>query len=235
MERDESVRVATFNIRHGRVGHHWPSLPWRLRDGVRLLDADICGLQEVDRRVVRSWFVDQPALTAKALRAGTPAFALARRFLGGDYGNALLARGAVSDVQVISLPLGVKPEPRVVLVATVHHSWLHARVAVTHLQNHTDDARLQLQTLAGLLGDDLPAIVMGDLNLHPDDVAPALEAAGYTVAGGANSSPVDDPYQRIDHVAVRGLRIEQVDVPRPPVSDHRPVIVTLVPGDSQAR
>jgi endonuclease/exonuclease/phosphatase family metal-dependent hydrolase len=219
--------LATFNVRHGRVGARWPSLPWRLREGVRLLDADVAGLQEVDVRVCRSWFVDQAALAARALGADHHEFALARPFLGGRYGNALAVRGTIADTSIVVLPPGVKPERRVALVSTVHCDWLHARVAVTHLQNHDDDAAAQLAVLAGLLGEDLPAIVMGDLNLHPDVVDPVLEAAGYTVAGGPNSSPVDDPWHRIDHVAVRGLGIVGVEVPGSAASDHRPLVVEV--------
>lgn len=229
MRTPRPIRLATFNLRHGRVGAHWPSIPWRLRQGIQRLDADVAGFQEVDVRVCRSWFVDQAALAARALGAGAHEFGLARPFLGGRYGNALTVRGSISETSVVVLPPGVKPERRIALVSTVRCQWLHARIAVTHLQNHDADAAAQLAVLAGLLGEDLPAIIMGDLNLHPDVVDPVLEAAGYTMAGGPNTSPVDDPWQRIDHVAVRGLHIETVEVPRPPVSDHRPVIVTVTP------
>ena len=33
---------------------------------MRVLDADIVAVQEVERRVIRSWFADQPALIARA-------------------------------------------------------------------------------------------------------------------------------------------------------------------------
>ncbi len=224
------IRLATFNLRHGRVGAHWPSLPWRLRQGTALLDADVVGFQEVDRRVFRSWFVDQAAVGARALGAIDHAFAAARPFgPGGRYGNALAVRGWIHDQQTVGLPGGIKPERRVALVASVDCSWLRACVLVTHLQNHTADADAQLRALPDLLPGEGPAIIMGDLNLNREEVQPVLEEAGFTVAGGAHSSPVDNPYQRIDHIAVRGLDIVSVDVPRPPVSDHRPVIVTVEP------
>jgi endonuclease/exonuclease/phosphatase family metal-dependent hydrolase len=40
-------------------------------------------------------------------------------------------------------------------------------------------------------------------------------------------SGTEQPLRRIDHIAVRGFAIGSVRAPRPPVSDHRPVIASL--------
>lgn len=231
MTSTRPIRIATFNIRHGRVGRHWPSLPWRLRQGVALIDADIIGLQEVDRHVVRSWFMDQASFAARSQGALDHAFATARPFgPGGRYGNALTTRGWIHGQRTVELPVGTKTERRVALLATVDCRWLSARVLVTHLQNHDGDATAQLEDIPALLPPDGPAVIMGDLNLPSTAVRPVLEGAGFTLAGGGHSSPADNPYQRIDHIAVRGLDIVEVEVPRAPVSDHRPVVATVVPA-----
>lgn len=227
----DALRLATFNVRHGRVGRHWPCLPWRLRLGIEQLEADVVGLQEVDNRVFRSWFLNQAELARQAARADLGVFGSARRFgPGGRYGNALVAEGHLLDHEVIELPGRPRAERRVAIVATLELPALDGArlvVANTHLQNHHDHALDQLRFLTErLVGEPEPKVLMGDLNLHPEDVAPVVESAGYALAGGGNSSGVDDPWHRIDHVAVAGLAIESVDVPRPPVSDHRPVIVT---------
>jgi endonuclease/exonuclease/phosphatase (EEP) superfamily protein YafD len=69
---------------------------------------------------------------------------------------------------------------------------------------------------------------MGDLNLRPPDIAGMISAAGFTLAGGGPTEPAHDPVQQIDHIAVRGLTVEHGTVGGAPVSDHRPLIATLV-------
>jgi endonuclease/exonuclease/phosphatase family metal-dependent hydrolase len=229
--------VATFNIHHGRVGAHWPCLPWRLRAGIRLLDADLIALQEVDRRVVRSWFVDLAELARQAARAGAVTFARARWFgPGGQYGNALVSRGTIGAVDVVHLPVGGGREPRLAIVARAEVAGERVVVVSTHLQTKRSEAIEQLHFLVARLAEEQgPVLLCGDFNLHPDDVAPIVAAGGFELAGGANSSGVDHPWHRIDHIAVRGGTILAVDVPRPPVSDHRPVIATVrVAGRSAA-
>jgi len=63
------VRVATFNILHGRAVTSGQVVEADLRAAARELDADIVGLQEVDRFQPRSGGVDQTAVVADALGA----------------------------------------------------------------------------------------------------------------------------------------------------------------------
>jgi endonuclease/exonuclease/phosphatase family metal-dependent hydrolase len=222
------LRLATFNIRHGRVSRHLPCLPWRLSEGVRRLDADIVGLQEVDRRVFRSWFGAQVAIARRALDADAGAFAHARWFGGGHYGNGLAVRGSITHSRTVELPHRPGREPRVALMALVDTHGIAVHVAVTHLQNEVSQAIDQLQFLTDLLASEpAPKVLLGDLNLDTEDVAPIVQAAGLTLASGGNSSGIDRPWHRIDHIAVAGMVIDEVKLPRPPVSDHRPVIATV--------
>lgn len=236
-------RVATFNIHHGRVGAHWPYVPWRLRAGVSMLDADVLGVQEVDRRIVRTYFMDQSELCRRAARATASVFGYARWFGPlGRYGNSLVVRGGVTHREVFDLPVEEGRERRVAILAEAWVQGHRLMVAVTHLQNHEPEALAQLgflmDRLARLSG---PVLLLGDLNLHPPEVTSIAEPAGFTVAGGGNSSGVDNPWHRIDHIVAKGMVFEHVDVPRPPVSDHRPVIATVrldtadPPGPAWAR
>jgi endonuclease/exonuclease/phosphatase family metal-dependent hydrolase len=135
------VRVATFNLLHGR----------RLSDGAtraedllavgRALDADLVALQEVDRGQDRSGCVDQAAVVADALGAGwwrfvpalegTPGGAWSPSYVddgttltGPAYGIALLSRYPVSSWQVrrfgpapVGMPLHVAGRRGLVAVA----------------------------------------------------------------------------------------------------------------------
>ncbi|HUQ40008.1 MAG TPA: endonuclease/exonuclease/phosphatase family protein, partial [Acidimicrobiales bacterium] len=59
------LRIATFNIEHGR-GPDGSFDPGRLANALALLDADVLGLQEVDVNVARSQRADQVRLAADA-------------------------------------------------------------------------------------------------------------------------------------------------------------------------
>jgi endonuclease/exonuclease/phosphatase family metal-dependent hydrolase len=63
------VRVATFNLLSGRSVTDGQVRAADLRDAAAALDADVVGLQEVDRAQERSGGVDQTALVAEALGA----------------------------------------------------------------------------------------------------------------------------------------------------------------------
>jgi endonuclease/exonuclease/phosphatase family metal-dependent hydrolase len=67
-------------------------------------------------------------------------------------------------------------------------------------------------------------VLLGDLNLPPDAVEPALAAAGYLVAFTGPTFPVRTPRTRIDYVAVEGLRLVSAEVLETPLSDHRAVV-----------
>ena len=217
------MRVATWNIRHGRPQHGFASNR-RLAAGVRALDVDVLAVQEVERRVIRSWFADQPALIARAARATARAYAPARGLavIGSD-GVALCARGEIRRHEVLSLP-PEEGQPRVALLAEL----ADVTVVTTHLQNEEHEARRQLEWLLGRLQSiDGPCVLLGDLNLRPPDIEAMVTAAGFALAGGGPTEPAHDPVQQIDHIAVRGLKVEHVAVGEAPVSDHRPLIAEL--------
>jgi endonuclease/exonuclease/phosphatase family metal-dependent hydrolase len=217
------VRVATWNIRHGRPQRGFASNR-RLADGVRALDVDVLAVQEVECRVIRSWFADQPRRIALAAGSRERAYAPARRLaiIGSD-GVALCVRGALRGHEVLSLP-HEEGQPRVALLAALDD----VTVVTTHLQNEEHEARRQLDwLLTRLQSVDGPCILMGDLNLRPDDISEMVTAAGFTLAGGGPTEPAHAPTQQIDHIAVRGLTVAHVEVGNAPVSDHRPLIAEL--------
>jgi endonuclease/exonuclease/phosphatase family metal-dependent hydrolase len=227
------LRAATFNVHHGtRPGvRPWP---WRtvpqLRASVAALDADIIGTQEIDRFSARSWFVDQARLVARAAAAPAWHFALARRILGGQYGNAIAVRGTIESHEVFALPKPAGTEPRVAqfAAATVRGSTI--TVVNTHLQNGDDPAALlQLDALLAEVARTRtgPVVLLGDLNLAPEQFAPVLAAAGFVLPPETKSVPWDDPVVQVDVVAVAGGAALDAAALEVPTSDHRPVVATL--------
>lgn len=113
------MRLATFNILHGRSPSDGTVDLDRLRAAVRELDPDILALQEVDRDQPRSHLADLTAVAGEAMGAvsqrfaaalsGTPGatwIAAAERDLPGEasYGVALLSRYPARSWQVLRLP-----------------------------------------------------------------------------------------------------------------------------------
>ncbi|MEY2423339.1 MAG: hypothetical protein QOI95_3406 [Acidimicrobiaceae bacterium] len=191
---------------------------------MRALDADVLAVQEVDFRVIRSWFADQPALIARAALAAGRAYAPARglAIIGSD-GVSLSARGQLRRHEVLDLP-HEEGQPRVALLADVDG----VIVVTTHLQNEEHEAHRQLEWLLTRLEQETgPCILMGDLNLRSHDIEDMITGAGFALAGGGPTEPAHDPVQQIDHIAVRGLTVENVKVGEAPVSDHRPLIAEL--------
>lgn len=226
---ERPLRVATFNIRHGLADGRHVARPWEVRASAGRLDADVAGFCEVDRRVLRSGFTDQARLLADGFRATGSAFGTARR-LGrwGAFGNLLAVRDALEDVEVVPLPDASGKERRCAVLGTAVVCGFRVRVAVTHLQPHTTTATTQLgEVVEALRRFDGPAVLLGDFNLHPEQVAPVVEAAGMALADGPPTFPRHAPRARIDHLAVRGLSIVDVAVPDLGISDHRPLVVTL--------
>src|SRR3954470_6303556 len=114
------IRLATFNILHGRSVHDGAVHTDRFVDSIKQLDPDILALQEVDCDQPRSGNADLTAVAAEAMGAvshrfvaainGTPGatwMAATGREQPGSaaYGIALLSRFPVRSWQVIRLPV----------------------------------------------------------------------------------------------------------------------------------
>jgi endonuclease/exonuclease/phosphatase family metal-dependent hydrolase len=113
------MRIATFNILHGRSLRDGEVRLDRLRDAVKELDADILALQEVDCDQPRSDLADLTRVAAEAMGAVSHRFVAALAGTPGatwiaatgseqpgsaTYGIALLSRYRARSWQVLRLP-----------------------------------------------------------------------------------------------------------------------------------
>jgi len=229
------VRIASFNIHGGQLGGR-PNLPPLVAACIDL-DADILGLQEVDRRRRRSAFADQAKVVARGMACDHVYGPTRLRIVRGQYGNALIARGTIKDVEIPALPdSGTNQQRRAAVLARVVTGDVHVSVAVTHLSHHPkrldhlpDEAPDQLAAVLEWLRErPAPRILMGDFNMQPPRVEPILAEAGFEIAPTGPAYPVDDPKIQLDYLAVDGLDIESAGIaPINNVSDHRPIVAKV--------
>jgi len=199
------------------------------------LDADLIALNEVDRGWLISGAPD--LLTTYALATGLePVFGPASDEV---WGNALLTRFPVLEVQRARLPQGRDPLTRSALTVVVElPDGSPLAVVVTHLSNidRQGDTRLpQAQTLAAIVARmrerGIPTIVAGDLNARPGDpelgVLEDLELSRVLPANRLTFPDVA-PRVQIDHVLIPpGIGLLRASTLPTGLSDHRFVVVEL--------
>jgi endonuclease/exonuclease/phosphatase family metal-dependent hydrolase len=113
------MRIATFNILSGRSPEDGRVDERRFTEAIAMLDADLLGLQEVDRNQPRSQHADLTALAAEAMGAPEHRFVAALAGTPGStwsaatgdeqpdaaaYGVAFLSRYPVLGWEVVRLP-----------------------------------------------------------------------------------------------------------------------------------
>jgi endonuclease/exonuclease/phosphatase family metal-dependent hydrolase len=160
-----------------------------------------------------------------------------------QFGNVLLSRTPLRDVEVVELPYGAGPQQRSALTAVVDGpEGTPVRVTAVHLQHRDENTptRLdQLATLEAALPDDGPSLLGGDLNAEPGSPeVQALADAGWTsavdTAGDPDvlTHPSDDPTVRIDWLLGRGgVTFADTHVLDDTSSDHLAVVTVVRLGD----
>jgi len=230
--RLEDVRFVTFNIHHGTVGRRGPVDAELLAEVCAGFEADVIALQEVDRRTYRTGRVDLAAVVAGRC-AMAHVFGPSRWLPGGEYGNALLVRGAIAEPAVHRLPRvpagALWQEPRTALGATVTVDGASLWVAVTHLGVPKVTNGPQLEHLLRLASSEgSPAVVLGDFNRSAGAVAPHATAWGFDLAKHGPTFPVHEPKRAIDHVLTTpGRVVVSAEVRSTVISDHAALIVDL--------
>src|ERR1700712_2919252 len=252
------MRVATFNILHGRTVGGGVDLD-RLRASVPALDADVLALQEVDVEQERSGRADLTAVAAEAMGAvahrfvaaisGTPGatwMAATGEELPGTagYGIALLSRYPVVSWQVLQLPrvpfrfpmyapgsrrvTVVDEEPRTAVIALLQTPWGQVTFANTHLSFVPGWNRRQLRRLV----DDLKGFPGPRMLAGDLNLRPSAVArsTGMRSLGRAATFPAGSPRRQIDHIVTDDsrLRVRRCEAPLMPISDHRPLVVDVV-------
>ena len=251
------MRVATFNILHGRTLGDGVD-PQRLRDCVRRLDPDVLALQEVDFEQPRSDRADLTTAAAEAMGAVEHRFVAAISGTPGAtwmaatgheqpgtaaYGIALLSRFPVASWQVVRLPripmrfpmylpgpnrvMVVNEEPRAAVIAQLHTPRGRLTVANTHLSFVPGWNRRQLRRLI----HDLRGFPGPRLLMGDLNMKPPTVRrwSGMRTLALAATFPADTPNRQLDHILTDDdrLRSGATEAELMPISDHRPLVVDL--------
>jgi endonuclease/exonuclease/phosphatase family metal-dependent hydrolase len=251
------MRVATFNILHGRNPADDVVDVATLRAAIASLDADVLTLQEVDRNQPRSHMADLTAVAAEAMGADEHRFVAAMSGSPGatweaatgeeqpdaaTYGVAVLSRHPVTSWNVVKLPVLKAPTP----------FWFRGDRLPTFVR---DEARVALAAQVAF-PDGTVTVVGTHLSFVPwwnarqlrylvRSLAPAerplvltgdlnmgprraVAVTGMTPAATWPTFPSNAPREQLDHILLDGaLTATGSSAPHLALSDHRALVADL--------
>ena len=227
------MRIASFNILHGRSVDDGRVDVDRLAAAVKSLDADVLGLQEVDRDQPRSSGADLTAVAAEAMGAVEHQFVAALAGTPGGtwmaatgdeqpgsatYGIALLSRYPVVSWRVVRLP-GLRVSIPMWFGTSRKPVWVsdEPRVAVAAVLDgpfgQFTVCNTHLSFIPGWSALQLRRLLRSlagtrePLVLMGDlnmEQRQAVRVSGLRPIATAATFPVDRPRRQLDHVLVRG-------------------------------
>jgi endonuclease/exonuclease/phosphatase family metal-dependent hydrolase len=232
MSSDQEVILASLNTHGGRdaVGR-----PYDLEAACRRFKADIIVLQEVWRpRSGPDPVADiAAALGTEMLRAdlvddtSLRSFGIADEPGRGRWGLATLTTVPVTGYEVVDLGrIAGDATPRAAQLITVELPGRGPlRIANTHLTYRLLSPVQLLRLVRRLEADDIPTVIVGDLNMP----APLTGlAVGYAPAVSGRTFPAHRPLLQLDHIlASRQVARCGGEVLPPVGSDHLPVRARL--------
>jgi endonuclease/exonuclease/phosphatase family metal-dependent hydrolase len=233
-------RVVTYNIHKGIGGLDRRYRPERIVETLTQYEPDIVLMQEVDDLVPRSRCDCQVELFADALDLKYYAFQRNVKLKRGHYGNAILSRFPLADVQNIDLTIPLKKRRRALLAHCKLRYNGHQRsllIGNVHLGLAGFERKIQLRRIleAEVVQHTqrrTPTIIAGDYN----DVwgllgKQIMQPAGFaTVGKSIRTFPAAFPVQGLDRMFYRGdLNADHAFASRSKIareaSDHLPLVV----------
>lgn len=221
-----SLRIGTFNIHSGRGRDRQQNLARTA--AVFSAPLDLIGLNEVRGTWDQSLGPDQAAQLGSLLGMRSMFLPTERRWWHDHFGNGLLTRIPLKQVQRIPL---VGTRGKAYRAATLSQFELQSQT-VQLLSVHVDsqsDREHQLRSVISLfLGLQPPVIVIGDLNSMPDDPQMLELLARPDVVDPLKDAPPDKRgRQHIDWILARGFQSRSGQLIENEASDHPAAIAEL--------
>jgi endonuclease/exonuclease/phosphatase family metal-dependent hydrolase len=229
------LRIVSYNIHHCRGLDGRVDLK-RIATLLRNADPDLVALQEVDRNTKRSGNIDQSSELAR-LTGMYESFAKAIDFEGGEYGQSILSRFPVKDLEITKLANRDNREQRIAASSLIDMANGYSiQFLSTHLDNSEPNIRLEQATQLKDLGsrDAFLSILAGDMNASPESNVMAKLMESWSVpSDGENlpTVPAASPKRQIDYVLLRSPSPPIIGSSRvieePVASDHRPIFLSI--------
>lgn len=236
------VRVLTYNIHKGIGGVDRLYRPQRIIETLQHYQADIIFLQEVDDGVPRSRYDRQADLFADALQMPYRAFQRNVRLSRGHYGNAILSRFPISDIENIDLTIPLKKKRRALFIKchlreSRHQQTLalvNCHLGLAGFERSRQVHKILQNKSFKHMHYTTPTIIGGDYNDVWGSLGKQiLQPAGYyPVSKKARTFPAFMPLRQLDNLYFRGpitLRHSfpgMIAVARQ-ASDHLPLVADL--------
>lgn len=224
----QSIRVMTYNIQYGKGLDGIQDLN-RIAEIIKESNADIIGLQEVERLSSRSNFINQTKFLAEKLNMYA-VFSPALKIGTFQYGNAVLSRFPIIDAQKVSIKS--QQEPRNILMTKIDLFGQEIVFISTHL-GLSQAERLEHvnKIITSLTPHNLPTILVGDWNSRPNSKEvqkiKAILNDNHQLAGSNKgyTFPSKQAEARIDYIFTSSdIKVFNNQTIKTYVSDHLPVI-----------
>jgi endonuclease/exonuclease/phosphatase family metal-dependent hydrolase len=225
----------TYNIHHGE-GQDGKVDLLRIAQLIKEQNADIVGLQEVDKGVERTQRRDLPAELA-ALTGMTCIFSNNFNHQGGEYGNAVLTKFPIKRMNNLHYKMLRPGEQRGILQLVLDVRGREVVYLNTHIDYRPDDSERwsNVSEIEALVDKyrGKPIIMTGDFNDFPESrvcrrIATTFHDTWRLVgAGDGFTIPVNHPRRRIDYLWISkdgALTPQRAWVPKSDASDHLPVV-----------
>lgn len=233
------TRVMSYNIQHGRGIDGIQDLQ-RIRDVIRQSEAELVGLQEVDKHNPdRSHNVDQAQWLANELNMHCvyaanldqePAAGQDQRW---QYGVAILSKYPVTESHHYFLS-SFGDEQRGLLEAIIEIQGVPVHFYTTHLGLTAEQREVQVREIIDIAKKASgPKIIVGDFNAEPSSAEMDLFSTEYSDAFSGKphveTIPSNNPTRRIDYIFASAIQTEFIssNVMNTQASDHLPIVSNI--------
>lgn len=162
-----TLRILTYNIYHGETTDGKVDMDL-FASIINEVKPDLVALQEVDKNAKRTGVIDITEELSK--RTGLKGhFVKHRDFQGGEYGNAILSRFPVTDIDVINGYRSTETGITIPLAKVRLSKSTEIVFTCAHLSTRLEDRQAQAKQLMDYYtaGGRAPMIITGDLNAEP--------------------------------------------------------------------
>lgn len=233
-------QLITYNIHKGIGGVDRRYRPERIIETLQHYRPDLLLLQEVDEGVPRSRHHRQVDLLGDALELPHRAFQANVRLRTGAYGNAILSRFPLTDVEHLDLTIPLKKRRR----ALVAHCRIHGHDGHSHtllivnshlglagFERNIQIRRILESEVLRRVHHQTGVIIAGDMNdvWHGQGRRLFVPAGFHAAHGPIRTFPAAMPLRALDRIYFRGsLRLHGAHASHTAVarraSDHLPLI-----------